>query len=269
MKQQKKIGTKIRAFDNRGIAFIGDKNQMNIENFNEASNYKAPRLVNQYFIMARLLPAIVGLLPLLIMSLTILGKRKTPLLMIVICIGWLIFTFLGAKVFATASKYFENKYYSNRKLFPTTYFLLYSDSKFSDDYKSRFRKKIRENTGIEIPNKEQERVNLDNTINIIHEALAYVRIRVAAGNLVIHHNIIYGASRNFIVGSLVGGVISSVGVFFSLYCGVSIEFASHIISSIFLWSYFFSHKYFLQVSAESYAIQLINEYLNLKTLTND
>jgi hypothetical protein len=226
-------------------------------------------IFNKYIITARVFPAIISAIPLLILILRIANKDLKELFdeilalqilgdltisIVIIYLGSQISRFLGKEVF-------ENKYFQDELNMPTTDFLLYGNEEFSSSYKDKMRNKIQNDFGINIP-KELEDENITEVRKRIVEAVGLIRNYVKDGKLLLQHNIEYGFVRNLIGGSVIGAIFSLFNIFyFTLITPkLSITIISGVLVAFFIGLLSFS-KVLIQRYGKLYAKRLFQEYL--------
>ncbi|WP_434132787.1 hypothetical protein KIAC18_000313 [Sporomusa sphaeroides] len=158
------------------------------------------------------------------------------------------------------SKYYERQYFIGSDGFPTTYFINNKDKTFSRQYKERYIKKIENDFGIQIPTKDG-----DEKRKILSEAAKQVILRVGKGDLVFSENIVYGFFRNLIGGIVVAIPICIMNIFIAYFVLNKILLAYISVTLLLVFSLIFAFKKrILVLVAETYAKQLIAEFLRLK-----
>jgi hypothetical protein len=226
--------------------------------------------VDTYTIYARIFPAILSAVPLLVLWFFVTREAEwNNLLKFIISLKFLgsvsisaVFLYFYAQFIRITSKHFERRYFVLRRGFPTTYFMLYADPTFSADYKDKFRERVRRvfkldplNAGDEAAQPNEARIRLN-------EAFNHIRLKVGSGKLVLKHNIWYGFARN-----LIGGAI-----FAAIFCVANMLLGWKllndpklvIVSATLLVAYVLIlalHKLILVQNGEAYARQLISEFM--------
>lgn len=156
---------------------------------------------------------------------------------------------------------FERNMFKNELEMPTTNFLLYQDSQFSNEYKNQLREQIKNDFHIELPTEIEETENIENTRKRIVEAVGLIRQKVKNGRLLLQHNIEYGFARNLIGGAIVGLVMSVVDIIYfygldnKLIGGISIALASLFAFLLLI------HKPIIKHLGNQYAKRLFQEYI--------
>lgn len=224
---------------------------------------------NKYETNARIFPAIMTIIPILIFSHFYLYDKAPNFLdsIFVKIIGdisivaVLIYFIIQISRFIS-KKLFQDSIFKNELYFPTTNYLLYSDQKYSAEMKEKIREKIRTDFGLTLLNKLEESDSELEARKKIKEAVDLIRNKVKDGRLLLQHNIEYGFVRN-----LIGGMIISIPfslfnvIFFILQKNVLAIVLSAVILLLFLTIYLLKKK-ILVYFAHNYASILYNEYLS-------
>lgn len=224
---------------------------------------------NKYSVIARLFPAIISVLPLLVLCFYLLKNTEfEDLISFLFSMKFIgsvsisvVLLYLYSQIIRVLSKYFQNVYFTNMDGFPTTYLMLYSHDMFSDDYKDKYRALVKKDFDIKLKNEIEEKEDRAESIRLLNEANKQIILKIKDGYLVLNHNIWYGFFRN-----LIGGSILS-----SLFCLANIIIALQIINNktllisscvmLFIYSVFFLFKKQILIHvAEDYARQVIAEY---------
>lgn len=179
---------------------------------------------NFYYPIARVLPAIFSAIPLIIFNFYYLDQIPSystflsnvfekkivgQLTLLTICL--LIF----AETCRILGKVFERWYFDNELKMPTTNFLLFSDTTYSEDRKNKLRSKILSDFKIRLPSKEDEKtVNSEIVRQAIVEAVSHIKTKLRKNAFLLKHNIEYGACRNILGGAVIGLLLSSINIIF-------------------------------------------------------
>lgn len=163
-----------------------------------------------------------------------------------------------------AKEVFEKSFFKNELEMPTTNFLLYSDTEFSEAYKTKIREQIKTDFSLTLNNREEESNNILETRKQIVGAVGLIRNKVKNGQLLLQHNIEYGFVRNLIGGSALGVVIS---VFNTVYLYFVLEevflFKTSIVLTIIYLTICCLSKFLINRYGKLYAKRLFQEYLTL------
>jgi len=230
------------------------------------------KLIDNYFLFARVFPCIISTLPLFVLafflSKDIELKGLVQFLSSLKFYGGitlsLVALYFFAQIIRFISKLFEVSYFTGGIGFPTTYLMTYADDTFSKSYKDKYRELIKQDFGIDLLDEIGEAKNTEEAKKRLDEVTKHVILKVKEGYLVLKHNIWYGFVRN-----LIGGAIFSV-IFclMNIVIGITIVKSSLlvIISSVLFVPYVLLlvfWKPLLRQNAEAYAKQLIAEYISV------
>lgn len=191
-------------------------------------------------------------LPLVFYRTTVIGNITISIVLLYLLMQ--INRFLGKFLF-------EKNMFKNELEMPTTNFLLFSNTEFSEEYKIKIREQIKSDFQIELPNEFMENQNIIETRKRVVEAVGLIRQKVKNGRLLLQHNIEYGFARNLIGGAIIGLMMSVFDIIYfynnadKLIGGISI--ALSILFSILL----IIHKPIIKHLGNQYAKRLFQEYL--------
>lgn len=226
---------------------------------------------SKYTLMARIFPAIITALPLIILSgfiisqeyidlfqnlkyIKVAGSVSVPII--------LLFLFAHLNRFI-AKEYFQKKYFKEELEMPTTTFLLFADNSLSNNYKSNIRGKIENEFSIKLPTVIDEESHIENTRLRISESIGMVRNKVGDGNLLLQHNIEYGFARNLIGGSIISLLSSVISIFVYLFWIPSVPaLITNIILSVFYIVILVLSRYLIEKYGVIYAKRLFQEYMS-------
>ncbi len=157
---------------------------------------------------------------------------------------------------------FEKAFFKEELHMPTTNFLLFSDSVFSEQHKQRIREKIKSDFDINLPTMNEEQVDELSTRRKIVEVMALIRKKLHGNKFLLQHNIEYGAMRNTIGGSTIGAILSLWNVyFFSTVMESNIpKYISILTFGIYFLLLVFS-KTIIRFYGRNYAKILYREYM--------
>jgi hypothetical protein len=224
---------------------------------------------DKYNRIARIYPSIIVLIPFLlftiycdidnlkdvfdnILEIKIIGNITISIVLLFFLVQ--VNRFLGKFLF-------ERSIFKNELEMPTTNFLLYQDSQFSNEHKTQLRGQIKNDFHIELPTEIDENQNIENAKKRIVEAVGLIRQKVKNGRLLLQHNIEYGFARNLIGGAIIGLVMSVIDIIYfysldnKLIGGISISLTS--LFGILL----LIHKPIIKHLGNQYAKRLFQEYL--------
>lgn len=228
--------------------------------------------ISGYELYARYFPAILTGIPLLLLGFYLSkdGEIK-QLLDYVLSLKFfgyvslsVILLYFYAQLIRTTSKAFEQSYFIRQKGFPTTYFMLYSDSTYSDAFKDMFRQRAYELLGITLCTKEEEIADSNEAMKRLNEATKQIILSVGNGILVGKHNQWYGFFRNLLGGCIYGAGVSVINVLLGRFFLVSnvLTTVSLILFVIYI-ILFLLRKHIIVQHAEAYARQLVAEFMKV------
>ncbi len=175
--------------------------------------------MDKYYLKARLLPTILTALPLVSVYVFILRPYLSPYLKEIVpllpTIGDISFpiaiVFFLVQVNRTLSKeLLQSRFFKGELKMPTTDFLLYNNSEYSTEMKDKIRKKIKEHFEMEMYDAQRETVDETRSRFLIKEAVGQIRVLLKDNEMLLNHNIEYGALRNFLGGCLQAAFFSLV-----------------------------------------------------------
>ena len=226
--------------------------------------------LDSYSIIARLFPGIISAIPLFVLHFFLLrpklGEFWEELLGFKV-VSDITISFVFLFAFIQLSRFvskeiFEKRVFNNGQSLPTTDFLLYLDTYFSQEYTDKVHEKIKNDFGIKIPTLIQEKSDQLKSRKLIGEVVSHMRVRVGKGNLVGQHNAEYGFWRNLAGGSVVAFVISVINIFvflFILYNQIAF-WTSIVLACGYLLHLLFA-KRLITSHGRDYAKVLIQEYM--------
>jgi len=218
-----------------------------------------------YEIRARLFPSLLLAIPGLIFQYFFLNPEIADFLKF---LGTL--KFLGDITLSIAIVYFfyqlnrliAKSLFEKEEIFmPSTNFLLFSDSEYSDEYKRKIYEKIKNDFDLPLPSPLEQETDELNSRRRIAEAMSLVRKKVGDGILALQHNTEYGMWRNLIGGAVISIVISLIDIYFSFilsYNSVLIVSSAFFIGNLIL---LVLNKQIIDRAGKFYARVLIQEYI--------
>lgn len=183
-----------------------------------------PILKNAYFLRARLFPALLTAIPMLIFINKIIAvkyaeslKNVYDILPVITHFGLsAAIIFLFVQINRIVAKEVIQRYYFKDDLYmPTTNYLLHKNTFYPSPIKNSIREKIKEKFQISLLGLSEEVADENNARKFIALAVSQIRNSLRDNILLMQHNIEYGFWRNLIGGSLVALVFSIAIYFFS------------------------------------------------------
>lgn len=228
------------------------------------------KLFDSYTIIARIFPSIITALPLIILWFYIRNiSGLDDLVKYLNDIKYLgdigiitVSIYLFALIIRQISLKYQDQYFENSG-FPTTYFLLFQNTEYTDEFKQQFRKKVKKLLNVNLPTKKMEKDDISKTKMRINEAIQQVIVVVGEKYLVKKHNIWYGFFRNLIGGTIIAILLSIVNIIIGILIiqNYQIIFVSIFLAVGFIVIYLF-RKTLIIKSAEDYAKKLIAEFIS-------
>lgn len=175
-----------------------------------------------YSITARVFPAIISALPLLMFTVAVSNNELKALFKDVLSLKIIsdisvsiILIYLATQICRILGKeLFEKRIFKDEMEMPTTNFLLFSKAnKVSNERKNTVRTIISEKFGISIP-KELEEQDIEEAKKRIVEAVGLMRDATRDSTLLLQHNKEYGFARNLVGGSIIGLLFSILDTFY-------------------------------------------------------
>jgi hypothetical protein len=176
---------------------------------------------NIYFYRARLFPALLTSIPLLIFVNRVLSieyadalKNVLDILPMLTHIGLsAAFIFLSVQVNRLIAKeIFQRLYFKDEMHMPSTNHLLWKSTYFDSSVKKQMRDKMKEKFGIALLSPEEELQDELRARNLINTCIGQVRIALKGNTMLLQHNIEYGFWRNLIGGALLA-LLFSLAIF--------------------------------------------------------
>ncbi len=171
-----------------------------------------------YFVRARLFPALLTSIPMLIFVNKIIAaeypialKNLYDVLPLIAHLGLstaIIFLLVQINRFA-AKEIFQRLYFKEELYMPTTNYLLMSNNFFPLAIKNRLRDKITTKFQIDLLDADKEGQDETTARQTIVVATSQIRTALRANEMLLQHNIEYGFVRNLIGGSLIAVVFST------------------------------------------------------------
>ena len=173
-----------------------------------------------------------------------------------------VFLYFYSQFIRVTGKSFERRYFLDRRGFPSTYFMLYSDATFSAAYKDKFRDRVRRTFGLEMLDAAEEAADVTEARNRLNEAFNHIRLKVGSGKLVLKHNTWYGFFRNLIGGAVYAACLCVVNIAVgSKILGDAVLITSSCVLLVLYRLIILFHKPILVQNGEAYGRQLISEFM--------
>jgi hypothetical protein len=228
-----------------------------------------PWKFDTYTLLARICPAVLTSIPFLVMIYYLISYPGTTELVKFLSNQ----TFLGGITLSCAVIYAMS--HINRAIgksfeaitftagFPSTQFLLYSNTEFSSDFKNRFGGKVLK-LGLTFPSQEEQVKDLLESKKRVSEIVKRLILELGEGKLVGSHNAAYGFIRNLCGGALIAALAAEINaLLFEYSFKNSILFwFSFGLFLIYLLIYIL-RNFFITQFGEAYAKQLLHEFMSI------
>ncbi len=226
---------------------------------------------SQYGIQARIMPAILCSVPFLIFYYWYLSPALSGMfsffadVKLVSNISFpIVLIFLFSMINRHLSKVIFQKFYFGDELYmPTTNFLMYSDSQYTNEYKNAFRNKIFADFGIRLLEAREESENEISARKRIIESMSLIRKRGDKSKMLLQHNIEYGFFRNLIGGSVIAAPFSLILALYGfIFTDNTIAVTSLFLCFVIFFLFILFSKNLINEHGIAYAKILFQEYMS-------
>ncbi len=178
---------------------------------------------NIYFYRARLLPALLTSIPLLILLNKVFAveyqdalKNVFDVLPIIAHLGLsAAIIFLCVQINRLLAKeIFQRLYFRDELNMPTTNHLLWKNTYYDEAVKRRIRDRMNEKFGISLLSSHEEEQDEIKARKLILTCVSQIRIALTGNQMLLQHNIEYGFWRNLIGGSVLAVIFSALIYFY-------------------------------------------------------
>ena len=228
-------------------------------------------VVNKYTLQARYFPAVLTVFPFWLLLNLIRKYFTTTLDGIFLFIPYLVQTGLSGAVFYfqmqlnrfISKEIFQNRIFNDENNFPTTLWLLWSDSTIDSTTKQMIHTKIKSLFDIMLLTPEAEGNDKDHAKNIIIVAVSQIRNSLRKNDQQVQHNREYGFWRNLAGGSLVAVCISIIIGIIEYFIGNNSSIAISLIMFLFYSLLLCFCPYLIKKHGQYYAKSLFEQFLSL------
>ena len=185
---------------------------------------------NAYFYRARLFPALLTSIPMLIFINKIVAVRYHAALSNIFEILPII-SYLGlsaAIIFLCvqinrliAKEIFQRLYFKEESHMPTTNNLLWNNNIYDDNTKAKIRDKIYDKFGVTLLKRQDEQKDEIKARKLIVTSVSQIKIALTKNVMLLQHNIEYGFWRNLIGGCLLAVIFSACIYFYGRNFGLN------------------------------------------------
>jgi hypothetical protein len=229
--------------------------------------------VDKYYIWARLFPTILTSIPAILFFNGFVAPIYYETLATVFQTLPTITnaTFSAAIVFLLtqlnrfcAKEFFENVFFREERMMPTTNHLLWKDSFFAKEIKQKIRMKIIEKFDITLLSEKEEETDELNARKLTVSAVSQIRSSLQDNSMLARHNMEYGFFRNLIGGSLLA-VIFSILILISALINSQqqLKLIALVLLIVYLIPVLLSH-FFIKKFGNYYSKILYEQFLTLK-----
>lgn len=228
---------------------------------------------NIYFYRARLFPALLTSIPLLIFINKIIALKYATALKSIYDVLPLI-THLGlsaAIIFLlvqinrfVAKEVFQRWYFRDELYMPTTNYLLINNTYYPLTIKSKIRDKIAAKFQLDLLDAAEEQQNYEKARKLIATAVSQIRNTLRGNTMLLQHNIEYGFWRNLIGGSLIALFFSAIIIWYGYINDFSDQITVGLICFIVFLIPVILSKMIIRYYGKYYAKILYEQFLSLQ-----
>lgn len=230
-------------------------------------------LTNPYFYRARLFPALITSIPMLIFVNKIIAVQYADALKNVYDILPFIahFGLSGAIIFLciqinriVAKEIFQRFHFREELFMPTTNHLLISNTYYPIPIKDKIRNKIKKEFKIVLADAQSEAQNENDARKLISTAVSQIRNVLRGDNLLLQHNIEYGFWRNLIGGSLIAVIFAIAIYWYGAYNKLEDQIITGVICFILYLIPIVLSRYIIHRYGNYYSKILYEQFLSMK-----
>ncbi len=227
------------------------------------------KLFNKYHFYARYLPGFVSIIPLLFLYFYLIKKFNSFDLSeyfksIQFAIGisaTFIFTYLISMLVREMGSFLEEKYFGQKAGFPSTYLMLFKNSKYPKQSKIKYGEKLNTDFHLVRLNESKENNDLPEAIKILNQASRLISTKFQQDAQVKEANIAYGFARNVSGGLFISLPVAVVGIIVGLILNDKVLVFWSCIAFVIYLTIALLHKKWIVRNAEKYAEKLITTYM--------
>ena len=173
---------------------------------------------DEYTVHARIYPGLICAIPAFVLVATFENEAVTRVIRDVAAIEVVSKLSVGLAVFVLqiqlarliGKDLFENRLFKDEMNFPTTDFLLASNTTLSRDFKASLAQKITIEFGLHLPSLDEEQTDEIDARTRVKDIVARIRAATGGATLVLQRNWEYGFARNLVGGSAIAAVLSAI-----------------------------------------------------------
>ncbi len=228
---------------------------------------------NVYFYRARLFPALITAIPLLVFINKIIAVEYAAALKSIYDVLPLL-THLGlstAVIFLLvqinrliAKEVFQRWYFKNELFMPTTNHLLISNTYYPAIIKNKIRDRIATKFQITLSNEVEEETDQNDARKLIALAVSQIRNVLRGNTMLLQHNIEYGFWRNLVGGSFIAVIFSAIITWYGYQNNLIDQMIVGIICLILFLLPVILSKTIIRLYGEYYSKILYEQFLSLE-----
>lgn len=218
-------------------------------------------LFNEYTIKARFFPAIISVLPLVVLKHFFINHYFS------LSLGRVVFDDVSVIIIliyllAQINRFVSKTFFENKNAFPSVQMLLPSNGRLSEEYRKNLVRKIKNDFDLTLPSLSDENKDPVSAKTKVKEIVRSIVHKVKDGRLLLQFNIEYGFVRNLVGGSTVAAVVSllNIALFWFAFPNKTLLITCAILFVAYFVPIIFSKRILNHYSNE-YAEMLIREYL--------
>lgn len=188
-------------------------------------------MMDKYTRVARVYPAILGMLPTCILLATCMGKWFPQYQALVGNVKWILCLIGGTALVSMAVGYLVSEIFkeTSKWLFqypmfkkdetemPTTKMLLWENAAISPEYHKEIAAKVKDTFGIKLPSPKEEQAEPDKAKKKIADVVYQIRQNCRGDEILRQYNMEFGFCRNYL-GAGVWSILLIIGIA-NYYCG--------------------------------------------------
>ena len=175
--------------------------------------------LDEYTMHARIYPGVICAIPVFLLVAAFKNEAVTQIILDIVAVEVLGKVSVGLALFfllMQASRFigkdlFELKLFVDELHFPTTDYLLASNTTLSAEFKDTLAKKISTDFGLTLPSAAEEEADETGARGRIKDIVARIRATASRAPLVLQRNWEYGFARNLVGDSTISALLSVIG----------------------------------------------------------
>jgi hypothetical protein len=190
-------------------------------------------MMDKYIRVARVYPAVLGMLPTCILLALFMGEWFPQYQALVGNVKWVLYLIGGTALVSLAAGYLVSEIFKEtaKWLFqypmfkkdetemPTTKMLLWKNAAISPEYHKEIAAKVKDSFGIKLPSQKEEQTDLGMAKMKIVDAVSQIRQNCRGDEILKQYNIEFGFCRNYL-GASVWNILFIIGLSIAnLFCG--------------------------------------------------